>query len=196
MTTNKKTIYGLILAGGYSRRMGKDKALLDFHGKPQVQFCYDLLTAYCEKVFVSARANQQYFNLPILKDLEKFANIGPLGGILSAMETYPDVAWLLLACDLPNVEDKTITHLLAHREDTKISTAYISSTDKLPEPLCAIWEPHAKDEILRYLKDDIKCPRKILIRSNVLLLPLPVANWLDNINTPLDLKGYSKETVS
>ncbi len=194
MTQGPKKIYGLILAGGYSKRMGQDKALLEFHGKPQVTYCYDLLTRFCGKVFVSARPDQKYFDLPMLNDHEKFSNKGPLGGILSAMTTYPEASWILLACDLPYVTAATMEHLIENRKITSIATAFISAKDGLPEPLCAIWEDHAQIRILELFHQGIKCPRKILINSDTHLITLPFDHWLDNINSPEDLKRCSKET--
>ncbi len=196
MINKTAPLYGLILAGGYSKRMGQDKALIDFHGKPQVNYCFDLVSKFCEQVFVSVRADQRYFNLPLLKDREQYANHGPLGGILSAMGSYPDVSWLVLACDLPLVEEKTIRFLIAHREASKIATAFKSSGDQLPEPLCAVWESHGFNELLESFTKGIFCPRKILINSNANLLTLPDDRWLRNFNSPTDLDHFSRETFS
>lgn len=196
MTNNTAPLYGLILAGGYSKRMGQDKALIDFHGKPQVSFCFDLVSRFCKQVFVSVRADQRYFHLPLLNDLEKFANQGPLGGILSAMENYPDVSWLVLACDLPLVEENTLRFLIAHRETSKIATAFKSAGDQLPEPLCAVWESHAFNELSASFSKGMRCPRKILINSDAHLLNLPDDRWLRNFNSPADLKQFSRETFS
>lgn len=187
MTQQLRKMYGLILAGGFSRRMGQDKALIEYHGKPQVMHCHDLLSKCCEKVFVSTRAGQQYFDLPFLEDLKEYSNIGPLGGILSAMQTHRDVAWMLLACDLPFVTSDTLNYLIHNQDQSKIATAYKSSTDDLPEPLCAIWQGHALPEVLEFYKRNIYCPRKILINSDAFLLPLPNSQWLSNINQPEDL---------
>lgn len=196
MTTQNKDLYGLILAGGYSKRMGQDKALMDFHGKPQAVYCYELLSTYCDKVFVSTRPDQRFLDLPLLMDLDQFLNKGPIAGILSAMQTYPQVSWVLLACDLPYVRHETIDHLLKNRAIHKAATAFISSRDGMPEPLCAVWESCSQKGVLEYYEQGIQCPRKILIKSDVNLLTLPDHKWLNNVNSPEDLKRYLKETFS
>jgi len=182
--TNPK-IFGLILAGGYSRRMGQDKALLEFHGLPQIEYLFDLLQKFSSKVFLSKRADQTtYKNIPFINDGNEFINKGPLGGILSAMKEHPDASWLVIACDLPFVTENTIQTLISHRDFNKTATAFISAQDGLPEPLCAIWEAHAYDSILNLFNQGIHCPRKILIKSNTQLLKQNDLHWLDNINTP------------
>ncbi|HET9444892.1 MAG TPA: MoaD/ThiS family protein, partial [Steroidobacteraceae bacterium] len=61
--------------------------------------------------------------------------------------------------------------------------AYRSTHDGLPEPLCAIWEPAAREPLLAYLATGKQCPRKFLINSNTALLDLPERQALDNVNT-------------
>ena len=46
---------GLVLSGGQSSRMGRDKALIDYHGLPQYAYVYDLLLGFCDKVFISSK---------------------------------------------------------------------------------------------------------------------------------------------
>lgn len=186
MTARNQDLYGLILAGGFSKRMGKDKALLEFNGKPQVIHAHDLLSTFCSKVFISTRLGQSYFSLPLLEDLPQYADAGPAAGIVSAMERYPNVSWVVLACDLPFVSQGTIAHLLNLRNPQKIATAFLSSHDGLPEPLCAIWEGKAKNDIIRFLSENTYCPRKMLIKSNVELILLPEKRWLHNVNAPQD----------
>jgi len=191
--TNPK-IFGLILAGGYSRRMGEDKAYLEFHGKPQIEYIYDLLQKYCLEIFLSKRTDQKaHKNIPFINDADEFSNHGPLGGILSAMKVYPHVDWLVMACDLPFVADKTIQTLMAHRDPQKQATAFISTQDAFPEPLCAIWEGHAYDSFFKLFKEGIHCPRKILIKSDTHLLKQDNPHWLDNINTPQEYGQIMKK---
>lgn len=189
MVKQTAQLFGLVLAGGKSRRMKKDKSRLKFNGEEQSVFVYRLLEQFCSRVFLSCRKNQKLSagqkKLSLICDLKKFEGAGPLTGMLSAMSRYPKSGWLVMACDLPFVDDKTIRRLLDGRDPKKIATAF-RGHENLPEPLCAIYEPAAKKVLSGFFKSDIHCPRKILIRSRTKLLKLKSKNKLDNINTPAD----------
>ncbi len=185
-----RPVFGLVLAGGESRRMGQDKALLIRDGRSQLQYLTEMLQGYVERVFVSARQDQQgeeergrYAQI-----IDRYENIGPVAGILSALEEYPEVDWLIVACDLPNIDTNTIRYLLEQRSPEHPFTAYISSHDGLPEPLCAIYRCGCADIVRQFVDDGINCPRKILIRSETHLLEQPDPRSLDNVNTPEDLR--------
>jgi molybdopterin-guanine dinucleotide biosynthesis protein A len=179
-------LYGLILAGGTSTRMGRDKAALHYHGRSQLEWAFELLDSVCEKTFVSVRPDQSNeitrAKLPQIVDIQP--GIGPIAGISAALETYPDKAWLVLACDLPFLSLDTLDNLIANRDPMRIATAYRSSHDRLPEPLCAIWEPNARDTVKKWIAMGKQCPRKILINSDTTLLDPIDSRALDNINTP------------
>ena len=194
MTQQKTKLYGLILAGGFSKRMGQDKALLDFHGKPQIEYVHALLSKLCAKVYLSKRPNQKpYKRLLIIDDAPEFTDIGPIGGILSAMQKHPGVSWVVVACDLPFIDGKVIKTLFAKRNIHSLATAFISTHDGLPEPLCAIWEGGNDQAIMQLLKEGIQCPRKILIKSNTHLIKQENPRWLDNVNTPQELQQVKIE---
>ncbi len=187
--TTRPEVFGLVLAGGRSRRMGRDKALLQREGRSQLAHMVDLLSAHVARVFVSTRADQQDEPERRRFDqiVDRYQDMGPLAGILSAMEAHPDVDWLVAACDLPNIDDKTLENLLAQRSDAHPFTAYVSSHDGLPEPLCAIWRAGTADIIRGFIAEGVQCPRKILIRSDTHLLEQADPTSLDNVNTPDDL---------
>lgn len=179
-------VYGLVLAGGRSQRMQRDKAALPYAGRTQLERAVELLTPHVERVFVSVRKDQTEDPLRA-----RFAQIvdtgegaGPIAGIIAAQTRYPDVAWLVLACDLPMLETETLEHLLRSRRPERQATAYRSSRDGLPEPLCAIYEPSSRDAIRSHVASGLDCPRKFLIRADTALLDLPGAGSLDNVNTP------------
>lgn len=164
--------------------MGRDKGLLDIHGIPQIEYVHHLLQPFCSEVYLSKRADQKgYKNIPMINDAGRYAGKGPLGGILSAMEAHPKISWLVVACDLPFVTAQTLQMLLEGRDHLKLATAYISSQDGLPEPLCAVWEAHGYREVLKLFEQGIHCPRKVLIRGNPCLIRQENPHWLDNINT-------------
>ena len=182
-------VYGLVLAGGRSRRMGTDKALLEHEGRSQLAHVIRLLEPQVDRVFVSARPDQQdepeRSRYPLIVD--RYDDMGPLAGILSAMEEYPEANWLVVACDLPNMTGETLAHLVASRSEAHPFTAYISSHDGLPEPLCAVWRAGTHGIIRSFVDEGVRCPRKILMRSDTHLIEQLDPASLDNINTPDDL---------
>ncbi|HKE93560.1 MAG TPA: NTP transferase domain-containing protein [Povalibacter sp.] len=178
-------LFGLVLAGGASTRMQRDKATLLYHGKPQLQWAYELVTEVCAATFVSVRPDQR--DEPVRAALPQIVDqqpgIGPLAGIAAALTHHPKAAWLIVACDLPFLTAATLQHLVAHRDPRRVATAYRSAHDSLPEPLCAIWEPAARELVQSYIDAGKQCPRKFLINADTLLLDLPDVLALENVNT-------------
>jgi len=183
------SLHGLVLAGGFSRRMGHDKTALKIHPRTQVEHGISLLSTFCEAVYVSVRPEQdsdtRFQAWPRIQDLHPGS--GPLGAIVSAQTYLPDVAWLVLACDLPFVNDQVLSHLLSHRDPDRAATCYRSTYDRLPEPLCAIYETASAAMIHDYFTNGCRCPRKALIDIDAYELDQPFPWALDNINTPEDL---------
>jgi molybdopterin-guanine dinucleotide biosynthesis protein A len=184
----KRPIYGLVLVGGESRRMGRDKALLSYDGQTtQLERTATLLQSVCVKTFISQRATQRFATPEgtgsILDSIEGID--GPLCGILSAMEAHPEAHWLVLACDLPYLRPATLQKLIRIFEHAAPQlTAYRSTHDGLPEPLCAIY-PAGSDSDLLKLSAEIgkQCPRKLLIVQEAALVEQDDPRSLDNINT-------------
>lgn len=172
MIDGKSKIYGLVLSGGKSTRMGNDKGLIDYHGIPQREYLYNLLNKVCDKTFLSVRNEQKdnrVANFNCIVDEDNYH--GPLNGILSAYAKYPNVAWLVLACDLPLINTESIVALISKRDATKVATSYATNVSKLPEPLVAIWEPNGLEKVIFYMNTaKSSCPRKFLINSDVKLV--------------------------
>ena len=191
-------VYGLVLAGGKSRRMGHDKALLVRDGQSQLLHMVSLLDAVVERVFVSARSDQKddaersRFELIV----DRYEDMGPIAGILSALHEYPQADWLVVACDLPNIDDSTLRFLLDNTSDNQPFTAFRSSHDGLPEPLCAVYRAGSDKLLQEFVDDGMVCPRKVLIRSDTCLLEQPNPHSLDNVNTPDDLKQSILEAAT
>jgi molybdopterin-guanine dinucleotide biosynthesis protein A len=166
--------------------MQRDKAALEYHGRSQLEWAVSFLQPFVQRVFVSVRPDQT--NDPIRARFEQIVdthqNLGPIAGIMAAQAKNPDVAWLVLACDLPFLDEGTLATLIAARQPQRLATAFRSSHDVLPEPLCAIYEPASREAILAHIASGKNCPRKFLINSDVQLLDEPNPNALDNVNTP------------
>jgi molybdopterin-guanine dinucleotide biosynthesis protein A len=169
--------------------MHRDKAALLYQGKTQLDRAFDLASGHVARVFVSVRANQAdeptRSDKPLIVDLAGLGEAaGPILGIRSAMAAYPDVAWLVIACDLPFLSDAALEQLLKERDPSVLATAFRSAHDGLPEPLCAIWEPKAAAALSEYQSGGGQCPRKFLRRYPASLIDPDDRRALDNINTP------------
>jgi molybdopterin-guanine dinucleotide biosynthesis protein A len=179
-------IMGLVLAGGQSRRMGTDKGKLTYHDKPQREYLYDQMKTLCSRVFLSIRPEQQDDipeGLDFIVDENQYR--GPFNGLLSAHHAYPEVAWLVVACDLPLVDQKVLKYLADRRDPKAMATAYATHKTKLPEPLAALWEPHGLKTAESYMQTaQSSCPRKFLINEDTFLV-FPLDDlWLANANEP------------
>ena len=185
-------LYGLVLSGGKSTRMGTDKGLITYHGMPQREYLYQLLDRVCDRTFISLRKEQESevpFGFATIADEDKFK--GPYNGLLSAHSKHPDVAWLVLACDLPLIDLLALQQLIAARDPNAAATAFAQKEDPLPEPLCAIWEAKALEESVQYLSNgNGTCPRKFLINNDNVKLVFPEnENVLLNANSEEEYKA-------
>ncbi len=184
MTSNVE-IFGLVLSGGKSTRMGTDKGLISYHGMPQREYLYHLLDKVCTRTFISLR-KEQLLGLPkgMAVILDEDVYKGPYNGLLSAHHAHPNAAWLVLACDLPLIDFQAITYLISQRNSKMLATAFSQKEDPLPEPLCALWEPHALAASVSYLASgNGTCPRKFLINNEVHLVFPKNPNVLLNANS-------------
>lgn len=184
-------LFGLVLAGGASTRMQRDKAAIEYHGQSQLHWTFHLLSHVCAATFVSVRPDQREeptrAGLPQIVD--RLPGIGPIAGISAALQAHPKAAWLVVACDLPFLNEQTLRHLIAQRDPHKLATVYRSSHDSLPEPLCAIWEPAAREPVLAYIAAGKQCPRKFLINADATVIDLPDPRALENVNTADEFKA-------
>lgn len=192
--TATRPIFGLVLAGGRSTRMGRDKAdLVHPDGRPLARRILDLFAgADCAKAVLSLRHDQpvpariaESPDVEIIRDPEG-ASHGPLSGMIAAMHLHPHADWLVAACDLPRLDAKTLKHLVSSRRPGETFLAYRSESDGLPEPLCAFYAAEALPVLEAATADGLRCPRKILIRRECRLLDPVTPRALDNANTPDD----------
>jgi len=187
-------LYGLVLTGGRSTRMGQDKAALAYAGRTQLERAMALVSAHVDRAWVSVRPEQRAdpVRAPFAQIVDTRPDIGPVAGILAAQQSQPQAAWLVLACDLPLLDEATLAHLVASRAKQAVATAYRSSRDGLPEPLCAIYEPRSHALLESYLQGGRNCPRKFLIETGAQLIDEPNPQALDNVNTPSEYGAASE----
>jgi molybdenum cofactor guanylyltransferase len=172
--------------------MGRDKASLTYGSdSPQLARVMALIAAHVVRSYVSVRADQAADPLRTRFEqiIDTHADIGPLAGLLAAQAAHPHAAWLVVACDLPLLDAATLGQLLRARDPQRMATAYRSSHDGLPEPLCAIYEPASAAALAAHLASGQQCPRKFLSGADTLLIDQSAASALDNVNTPADYRS-------
>jgi len=179
-------IFGLVLAGGRSTRMRRDKASLAYRGRSHLEAAVDLLAPLVERCFVSVRPDQvdEPLRRRFAQIVDRQESLGPIAGILAAQHSHPQVAWLVVACDLPFLHTPALQQLIAQRDRGAVATAFRSAHDTLPEPLCAIYEPRSAAALVDYAAAGGRCPRKFLLEQQATLLEPIDARALDNINSP------------
>jgi molybdopterin-guanine dinucleotide biosynthesis protein A len=132
---DRSELTGIILAGGKSNRMGREKGLVGFHGKSLIQYGIDLLKKQTDKIILSS-GNPDYkrFGLEMVPD--GVTGQGPAGGIASALK-HSTTPWnMVIACDLPFLEPELIDALLANAEGFQ---AVIPLHDGRSEPLAGLY---------------------------------------------------------
>jgi len=178
-------IKGLVLAGGKSQRMGENKALLEYHGMPQVRFaCQQMLDVGIQPTISCRREQSEMYNgddFPLLHDT--FEGLGPNGAILSAFRSDPDSAWLVTACDQPLLTSLHLKNLIDNRTPKKLATCYHNPETGFPEPLITLWEPKSYPRLLSFLSLGYSCPRKVLINSDVQEIHVDETAFMKNANT-------------
>jgi molybdopterin-guanine dinucleotide biosynthesis protein A len=105
-------VTALVLAGGQSRRMGEDKAFLDFHGMTLIERVIARVQGVCAETIIVANDAERYscFGLPVVRDV--YPGKGSLGGIYSGLLAASGEHALAVACDLPFLNEALLRHLV------------------------------------------------------------------------------------
>jgi molybdenum cofactor guanylyltransferase len=180
----------LVLTGGRSTRMGQDKSLMEFNGKPQYRRVYELFDTLRLTPYLSCRTEQaSHYQWPqehIITD--RVLDIGPLAALISAWMYDPESALLTVACDMPHLGHESIQHLLDERRLDAIATTLCVDSDGQPEPMATIWEPRAYPIIMQAISAGTTCPRRILMNHNTHRVISKNPEQLTNVNTPEEWK--------
>ena len=125
---------GVVLAGGRSRRMGKDKCFLQWRGQALIEHSIDVLKTFTSRIVISANeTGYNDFGYEVINDL--FPGTGPLGGIATVMTECDDDVFAFLPCDMPFVVPELFEFLLSFKGENQ---AVVPVFDGNVEPLVLI----------------------------------------------------------
>ncbi|MBL1421937.1 MAG: molybdenum cofactor guanylyltransferase [Alphaproteobacteria bacterium] len=170
-------VTGLILASGGSSRMGRDKAALEYNGASFLELAVSHLKAVnCDKIYINNADN--------LTDL--IADLGPLGGIYTALSSHPNVPyWLIIPIDMPTLTPEILSHLQqglhdadVARFDNEMFPILLKSSDQMRNHITTL----ATDKSQSYSMRQFTKP------FNINILPKPKGSEaaFANINSPED----------
>lgn len=186
------SLYGLVLSGGKSSRMGFDKGTIDYHGKPQRQYLFDLLSESCEKVYTSCIGENRVVQ-ELNPVVDRYSFDSPVNGILTAFSLHPEYAWLVVAIDLPNVDRSVTQRLTAERDISKMATCFFDDNAQAPEPLITIWEPAAYPVLMANAQKGNVSPRNFLRTADVHIIRNVPSEWFLNVNSPGDRRDLTTD---
>lgn len=173
---------GLVLAGGQSTRMGMDKSLLNYHGTPQRDHVRQLLLPFCENVFISVKHRAAHDPDFLIADDPLLGDIGPMTGLLTAFRQYPDYSWIIIGCDYPFVEKRTV-EALQNGESMTSATAFKNPGTQRPEPLLTVYRPPALSQLEESFSRGHYSLQRLLESMSITLLDAEVPEWLLSVDT-------------
>lgn len=186
-------IYGLVLAGGDSEKMGMSKAELIYYDRPQWAYCSSLLAPFCDKVFVSMRSENQLADVPDeLQIPDMYPGTGPLSAILTAIKTHPEKTWLILACDKPGIDRAVMHRLIRFRDPDKLVSCFSDEADTI-DPYLSFWEPGIVEPLSEFAKKN-SSTNEFIRQVNAEVIPLESKYFskLKSIQTPEERKAFLK----
>jgi molybdopterin-guanine dinucleotide biosynthesis protein A len=138
------TFSAVLLAGGEARRMGRDKATIEFEGKPLWKRQLELFQALSpEQIFVSARATPDWLPDDVDLLLDDPPSRGPLSGLTRALAAMRTTHLIALAVDMPFMTVGELGRLIEFVSENR---GFIPLIGKRAEPLAAIYPAHAAED--------------------------------------------------
>jgi|SRR5215469_4176804 len=189
---------GIILAGGQSRRMGQNKALLPHPGKQSITLVghlTNILTTFCHEVLIVARneAHSAGYTLPGVRVVfDRVPDHGPLMGIYSGLSAMTTQCALVVAVDMPFVQPALLAFLLAQ---PLTEAMLVPLVDDVPQVLLAVYPRSILPFIEERLRQGRRDPRSLLeiapvqyIQEEQLRRVDPGLRSFINVNTPEELR--------
>lgn len=188
--TNHK-ISGIILAGGKSSRMGKNKAMIEINGEISIRTLHNLIKPFCSEIIISANNQETYQFLHERIITDEIQGIGPIGGILSCLKKSSFRKNLVIACDMPMIPFSLIQLLINHKNTAEFVVP-ANGTDEI-EPLCAIYDKSVIPVLSEMIAEGNYKIRNLMNYCKTALIQVHNGNNIfQNLNTPEDLSERMK----
>ncbi len=183
-------ITGIILAGGSSSRIGREKAFIEFEGQRLVDRSIRILEPLCEILLISSNNPALHIlDKPVLPD--EHHGIGPLAGLHATLKVSNSEHHLVIPCDVPRLTIQVYEELLLARDDA--DQAVIAGTqDGYTEPLIAYYHHSALPILEAQIEKGNYKLHDALDQMMVRTVVFQEKSLFTNINSPSDLKIRNK----
>lgn len=191
LANSSKNITAIILAGGKSSRMGREKGFVKLNGKPLIEHVIEKVKPLTDSVIIiTNQSGYRRFGFACFPDIIK--NCGPIGGIFTGLHHTTTKKNLVLSCDIPLIPETFLNYLV---EQTGNEDALVPWHDGKTEPLCAVYGQTCKKTLKKLIDQRQFKLQKALKKMNTRFLDLSCfggfeKKWFVNINTPGDLEKY------
>jgi len=191
---NAKEICAIILAGGNSRRMGQNKALINIGGRPLVEIMARRAAPLADKVFISSNRPELFSFLPFQVVPDICPDQGPLSGLQAVMRKHIFTFYITLACDLPRLPASLISRMLDVAEG--FDAVIPRTTDGMAHPLAAVYRRTCLPVIEDALRNKANKAIAAFTGGGLHIRWMEPAEGvfkdgnLVNINTPEDLRRF------
>lgn len=180
-------VYGLVVCGGKSTRMGQDKSLLNYHGQAQRYHLYDMLSGLCDRVFISCN-KEQFSTIPAkyttIVDDPEYEGIGPMASLLSAFRQYPEASFLVVGCDYPLININHLQKLIEVNDEVIFAASYYNPDTSFYEPLLSHYQCNIKSKLEFYFKQSNYSLQAVLKEVKTNIIVPDDLSILTSIDTP------------
>lgn len=184
-------VWGCILIGGKSARMGTPKHLLQREGITWLELILSRLMERTENVVISGDGPipESLREIPVVKDDPGIR--GPLAGIISVFRSYPDVSWVVTACDMPDINNQALDWLLGQRDNGVKAILPDLNGNGLVEPLLAYYDRSCHDLLEQKVSEGEMRPGGLVGHAGVRtpLVPFDLHSSWKNYNSIEDLSS-------
>jgi molybdopterin-guanine dinucleotide biosynthesis protein A len=151
-------VTGLILAGGASRRMGRDKALLVFEGERLIDRAIQRLAPHCREVLV-ASGDGRRLDVPVMQIADDPAVEGPLAGLLAGLDAAGSADVAVVSVDAPFIDLAVLALCQRLRGAAPVAAPVV---DGVVQPLHAVWDRSAALALRRAAAAGERSPRRLV----------------------------------
>lgn len=196
MHTPKNKITGILLAGGMSQRMGKEKGIIRIGPKYLYQYALQVLENLCDEVLISTCKEGLFFEKYQLV-CDEIPGIGPMGGIYTCLKQSSNEINVVLSYDMPLVNEDLISHLIGESHSHDIVLPALEKNK--PEPLCGIYRKETAHIFEKLISEKKYAVHHAIQLGNSKIIPIDdkMSFWNSdiflNINKVDDLKKLPSE---